>query len=207
MNIRILLLSCAFLGTFVQTSFAAAAAPYVSAKSATLETIEEYNLERDREFVHNLYKDYWHLLEGEDKPSYREDIVDNYLDSENPRAFKTILFFDDATDRHRRPLGFIIFNCQIGSGWATGSIHKLAVAKEFQKKGVGSALLQEAIARMQKEVLDKDPRKNIKQLQILISVLGNNETAAKVYRKRGFETCYQDKKSILLEKNIRLPGR
>ena len=58
MNIRILLLSCAFLGTFVQTSFAAAAAPAVS---AILGTIKEYNPERDRDFVHSLCKEYWHL--------------------------------------------------------------------------------------------------------------------------------------------------
>ena len=209
MNIRILLLSLSLIGTFVQTSFAAEATPAtahaVSARPEIRGHIESYNPERDRDFVHNLYGEYWNLLEGEGS-SYHDGVVDYYLDIEKQRAAmrekllemgmekdiyeslisnqhgETKVFIDDESEL---PAGFIITTYTItldNPESASGLIAKLAVARGSQKKGIGSALLTAAIDEMEREASSAGAN----FLSIMIGVAAGNKKAKKLYERHDF---------------------
>jgi ribosomal protein S18 acetylase RimI-like enzyme len=196
MNIRILLLSCAFLGTFIQTSFAAAAAPAVSASPEIRGHIESYNPERDRDFIHSLYEEYWNLLEGEGS-SYRNGVVDYYLNIDKQRAAMKEKGIDESliSAQHGEtkvfidyksgiPVGFIITTWTITpeSPCVGGMISKLAITKEYQRKGIGSALLTAAIDLM----INKASSAGANFLSIMIGVAEINANAIRLYQQHDF---------------------
>ena len=192
MNIRILLLSLSLIGTFVQTSFAAEATPAtahaVSARPEIRGHIESYNPERDRDFVHSLYKEYWNLLEEEGN-SYREDFVDCCLDKKQETLTldkkqytftkETKVFIDDES---RLPVGFIITTYTITPESASGLIDKLAITKEYQRRGIGSALLTAAIDEMKR----KASSAGANNLSIMIGAVAENRTAINLYQRHDF---------------------
>ena len=58
-----------------------------------------------------------------------------------------------------------------------GTIDELFVKKEFRRKGIGSALLREAIKKLQ----------NFKPRLILVGTEKTNKKAIRLYKKVGFE--------------------
>ena len=93
----------------------------------------------------------------------------------NPSSW-TVQQFESAVQHHPDSIWVSQANHQITGFivWQTvfdeSELHLIAVAPEYRRQGIASALLQGAT-------------------RLLLEVRANNETAQQLYRKHGFQTC------------------